>query len=177
MAVFAFEQWMMASNNFSVNSFAKKGLKPKWHMVKFCRKPNCSISLSPDRLQYLQLPPFWLKFQMPPKLLISAQPIFVYNYPDLMAWFCQLSSTITNHLNANYSQWKGIKFETIFGKVSAQPHTIVKQIRFPNGNVLFLSLFSLFKNWMHNVGWGCAEILPYLRPSSSIMTVCTGLKT
>ena len=32
------------------------------------------------------------------------------------------------------------------GKVSAQPHTIVKQICFPNGNVLFLSLFSLFKN-------------------------------
>ena len=43
-------------------------------------------------------------------------------------------------------------------KVSAQPHTIAKQICFPNGNVLFLSLFSLFKNWMHNVGWGCAEI-------------------
>ena len=34
----------------------------------------------------------------------------------------------------------------LFGKVSAQPHTIVKQICFPNGNVLFLSLFSLFKN-------------------------------
>ena len=32
------------------------------------------------------------------------------------------------------------------GKISAQPHTIVKQICFPNGNVLFLSLFSLFKN-------------------------------
>ena len=50
--------------------------------------------------------------------------------------------------------------ENKLGKVSAQPHTIVKQICFPNGNVLFLSLFSLFKNWMHNVGWGCAEILP-----------------
>ena len=48
------------------------------------------------------------------------------------------------------------------GKISAQPHTIVKQICFPNGNVLFLSLFSLSKNWMHNVGWGCAEILPEL---------------
>ena len=46
------------------------------------------------------------------------------------------------------------------GKVSAQPHTIVRQICFPNGNVLFLSLFPLFKNWMHNVGWGCTEILP-----------------
>ena len=32
------------------------------------------------------------------------------------------------------------------GKVFVQPHTIVKQICFPNGNVLFLSLFSLFKN-------------------------------
>ena len=35
---------------------------------------------------------------------------------------------------------------TSFGKVSVQPHTIAKQICFPNGNVLFLSLFSLFKN-------------------------------
>ena len=48
----------------------------------------------------------------------------------------------------------------IFGKISAQPHTIVKQICFPNGNLLFLSLFSQSKNWMHNVVWGCAEILP-----------------
>ena len=46
------------------------------------------------------------------------------------------------------------------GKVSVQPHTIVKQICFPNGNVLFLSLFSISKNWMHNVVWSCAEILP-----------------
>ena len=52
---------------------------------------------------------------------------------------------------------------SVYGKVSAQPNTIVKQICFPNGNVLFLSLFSLFKNWMHNVGWGCAEILPSLQ--------------
>ena len=35
---------------------------------------------------------------------------------------------------------------SIFGKISAQPPTIVKQICFPNGNVLFLSLFSLSKN-------------------------------
>ena len=46
------------------------------------------------------------------------------------------------------------------GKISAQPHTIVKQICFPNCNVLFLSLFSLSKNRMHNVVMGCAEILP-----------------
>ena len=58
------------------------------------------------------------------------------------------------------TKWKKVTFVKIKGKVSAQPHTIVKQICFPNGNVLFLSLFSLFKNWMHNVGWGCAEILP-----------------
>ena len=36
--------------------------------------------------------------------------------------------------------------KTFKGKVSAQPHIIVKQICFPNGNVLFLSLFSLSKN-------------------------------
>ena len=51
-------------------------------------------------------------------------------------------------------------------KVSVQPHTIGKQIRFPNGNVLFLSLFSLSKNWMHNVVWGCTEILPKIHPAS-----------
>ena len=39
------------------------------------------------------------------------------------------------------------------GKISVQPHTIVKQICFPKGNVLFLSLFSLSKNWMDNLGW------------------------
>ena len=33
-----------------------------------------------------------------------------------------------------------------FGKISAQSHAIVKKICFPNGNVLFLSLFSLSKN-------------------------------
>ena len=32
------------------------------------------------------------------------------------------------------------------GKISAKPHTTVKQICFPNGNLLFLSLFSLSKN-------------------------------
>ena len=35
---------------------------------------------------------------------------------------------------------------SIFGKISAQPPTNVKQSCFPNGNVLFLSLFSLSKN-------------------------------
>ena len=50
----------------------------------------------------------------------------------------------------------------IFGKISAQPHTVVKQICFPNGNLLFLSFFSLSKNWMHDIVWGCAEILPNL---------------
>ena len=47
-----------------------------------------------------------------------------------------------------------------YSKISAQLHTTVKKICFPSGNVFFLSLFSLSKNWMHNVVWGCAEILP-----------------
>ena len=48
----------------------------------------------------------------------------------------------------------GEKFKGMFlsfGKVSAQPYTIVKTNLFPNGNVLFFSLFSLVKNWMHNL--------------------------
>ena len=39
-----------------------------------------------------------------------------------------------------------IRCDTKLGKISAQPHTIVKQICFPYGNVVFLSLFSLSKN-------------------------------
>ena len=53
------------------------------------------------------------------------------------------------------------------GKISAQPHTTVKQICFPNSNLLFLSLFSLSKNCMNNVVWGCAEILPTKVPFTS----------
>ena len=66
-----------------------------------------------------------------------------------------------------FSRWLQIwqiwmpTLSTTGGNISAQPHTIVKQIFFPKGNVLFLSSFSLSKNWMHNVVWDCAEILPY----------------
>ena len=52
------------------------------------------------------------------------------------------------------------------GIISAQPHAIVKQIRFPKGKVLFLSLFSLSKNCMHGVTLGFADIFstsPQLR--------------
>ena len=48
-----------------------------------------------------------------------------------------LSLFFSDYLNVYYGE---------SGKVSAQPHTIVKQICFPNGNVLFLALFSLSKN-------------------------------
>ena len=58
-----------------------------------------------------------------------------------------------------------------FGKISAQPHTIVKQIYFPSGSVLFLSLFSLSRNWMHNVVWGCEEILPEFQSEFSIYKI------
>ena len=72
-------------------------------------------------------------------------------------WLSRLKSDCNIHPRRHETI---LKVWIILSKVSAQPHTIVKQICFPNGNVLFLSLFSLFKNWMHNVGWGCAEILP-----------------
>lgn len=38
MAVFAFEQWMMASNTFLVNSFAKKGAQTKMANGKILQK-------------------------------------------------------------------------------------------------------------------------------------------
>ena len=52
-------------------------------------------------------------------------------------------------------QWLSLLLN--WDKISAKPHTIVKQICFSNGNVLFLSLFSLSKNWMHNVVYGAVE--------------------
>ena len=39
-----------------------------------------------------------------------------------------------------------MRSRNVLGKISVQPHSIVKQICFPNSNVLFLSLFSLSKN-------------------------------
>ena len=44
-------------------------------------------------------------------------------------------------------------YNSSLGKISAQPHTIVKQICFPNGHVLFLLLFSLSKSCIHNEAW------------------------
>ena len=56
--------------------------------------------------------------------------------------------------------WSNMHIDSsLNSKISAQLHTTVKQICFPSGNVFFLSLFSLSKNWMHNVVWSCAEIL------------------
>ena len=58
------------------------------------------------------------------------------------------------------------KFSSILGKISAQPHTIVKKL-FSQWQctvlVIFFSIGSFFflsKNWMRNVVWGWAEILP-----------------
>ena len=53
-----------------------------------------------------------------------------------------LSQTVDT-INSNLAYQEGRRN---MGKVSAQPYTIVKQICFPDGNVLFLSLFSLSKN-------------------------------
>lgn len=43
-------------------------------------------------------------------------------------------------------QWKTTDITAETGKISAQSHTIVKQICFANRNVLFSLLFSLSKN-------------------------------
>ena len=60
--------------------------------------------------------------------------------------------------------WPQIKRKTVviisLVKFPHSPILLSKQICFSNGNVLFFSLFSLVKNWMHNVVWGCTEILP-----------------
>ena len=47
------------------------------------------------------------------------------------------------------------------GKISPQPHTVVKQSSKLKGNLLIPSLFSLFRNCIHDEIWGCcAEIMP-----------------
>ena len=83
---------------------------------------------------------FWSAFFC---LLICGSQLLIVSKKAHRQDFCKISCMTAAYL----------------GKVSAQPHTIVKQICFPNGNVLFFSLFSLVKYWMHNVVWGCAEIL------------------
>ena len=81
----------------------------------------------------------------------------------LLCLFNLLSSLrFTSEYGTKNKKFSIIVKKPWFGKISAQPHTIIKQICFPNGSVLFLLLFSLSKNWMHNVVWGCAEILPLI---------------
>ena len=47
------------------------------------------------------------------------------------------------------------------GKISPQPHTVVKQSSKLKCNLLIPSLFSLFRNCIHDEIWGCcAEIMP-----------------
>ena len=71
-----------------------------------------------------------------------------YNAPCAIAFMeLKLVSTVSFQLGSEVVQTPvKTEREGNLGKVSVEPHTIVKQICFPNGNVLFLSLFSLFKN-------------------------------
>ena len=70
------------------------------------------------------------------------------NAPCAIAFMeLKLVSTVSLQLGSEMVQTPvKTEREGNLGKVSVQSHTIVKQICFPNGNVLFLSLFSLFKN-------------------------------
>lgn len=47
-----------------------------------------------------------------------------------------------------------------FGNISVEPQIIPKQSCTCKVNIFRLTLFSLCKNYMHNVLWDCAEILP-----------------
>ena len=50
---------------------------------------------------------------------------------DIAIW------NLSQYLDADFTRAQNHQLKTQFGKISAQPHTIVKQICFPNGNVLF----------------------------------------
>ena len=84
----------------------------------------------------------------------------VHREPTIYIFTCKDSDVLSRFINSAVLLHSSflICIVNIWGKVSAQLRTIVKQICSPNGNVLF----SLFKNWMHNVGWSWAEILPHL---------------
>ena len=66
-----------------------------------------------------------------------------------------------NTLMQKFSNIRNIKHSqssnTNLGKISAQPHTIVKQIW---QCIVFVIVFSVQELNLHNVVWGCAEILP-----------------
>ena len=55
-------------------------------------------------------------------------------------------SNLTGRFTIRHSPLVNFLLLRKVNKISAQPHTIVKQICFPNSNVLFLSLLSLSKN-------------------------------
>ena len=71
-----------------------------------------------------------------------------------------LHSVVTHDINL----WLHLLKNTVAlteGRISAQPHTIVKQSSKPKGNLLFSSLFPLSKDCMYDEIWGCcAEIMP-----------------
>ena len=91
---------------------------------------------------------------------------YLWYYPRDGSQFSQVTLAIYICLLAHLA-----KFGPIRGKISVQAHTIVKQICFSDGNVLFLSLLSLSKNWMYNEVWGCTEISPDHQPLLIVFTV------
>ena len=80
----------------------------------------------------------WIDYTGFPNSAINDEQSFVDVLKDLFIY--QLNDTPTRSTNILDLAL------TNAGKISAQPHTIVKQICFPNGNVFFLLLFSLSKN-------------------------------
>ena len=75
------------------------------------------------------------------RLATLSSGCYLWYYPQDGSQFSRVMLAIYLCLLAHLA-----KFGPIRGKISAQAHTIVKQICFPNGNVLFLSLLSLSKN-------------------------------
>ena len=81
--------------------------------------------------------------------------------------FCSLLSSKWLLLTQRKSRrWNYVSLVRFLVKISAQPHTIVKKL-FSQWQctvlVIFFSIGSFFflsKNWMRNVVWGWAEILP-----------------
>ena len=57
-------------------------------------------------------------------------------------------------------------------KISAQPHTTVKQSRSPKGNLRFSPLFSSSKNFIHNEEWGWAQSYHSDLPFDNMSYLC-----
>ena len=148
-----FHTWILWGNNLtSPRPPCCTWLGVDWHLDDIWS--NCFVCLIINKLFIYSQKPSWDHFLG--KTFLQMSQLFE-KHVKVLREIVNKNGKLNIQVHEIFGYISIIPF---FGKISAQPPTIVKQICFPNGNALFLTLFSLSKNWIHNLGWGCAEILP-----------------